>query len=301
MKRTGVIICLMVMIMTMLAPASFATQNDNATAAKPGFKIVSSTPEDGTKGVSVENLSVKIYFDTDMIPTKNVRKANFKQFKLTDENGKNIPIKVYYSHKEKGLLMVLSDNVSKDVTIEGNTSYTLEIGSDLQAANGSKLGTKETITFKTLDQSKSTMVYMIMMGVMMVGMIFFTSRSAKKEAEKQKQASGKHETVNPYKEAKRTGKSVEEIVRKDEERKAKEAEARAKQREADAELEAALSRDSKEISYNKRVSAPRPISAAGSTYKIKLPEKTTSRKGTTNPKNQTGKQKNAARKNNKRR
>ena len=63
-----------------------------------------------------------------------------------------------------------------------------------------------------------------MMGVMIVGMVFFTSRSAKKEAEKQRQESKKSETVNPYKEAKKTGKSVEEIVRKDAARKAKEAE-----------------------------------------------------------------------------
>lgn len=289
MKRIGVMVCLVIMAISMLAPACFAA-NDKA-AGMPGesnFKIVSSTPENGAKGVSVENLSVKIYFDTNMMPTKNIRKANLKQFKLTDSKGKKVPVKVYYSHKEEGLLMVVSDTVDNDITIKGNTEYTLKIGKDLQAADGTRLGKKETITFKTLDQSKSTTVYMIMMGVMIVGMVFFTSRSAKKEAEKQKQANGKHETVNPYKEAKKTGKSVEEIVKKDEERKAKEAAALAKQREADAELEESLNPEKAHVSTNKRVSAPRPISAAGSTYKVKVVK--------TQPENKTGKQKNSGKK-----
>lgn len=271
MKRIGVIVCLIIMAISMLAPACFAA-NDKA-AGIPGesnFKIVSSTPENGAKGVSVENLSVKIYFNTDMMPTKNIRKANLKQFKLVDEKGKKIPVKVYYSHKEEGLLMVVSDTINNDITIKGDTEYTLKIGKDLQSADGTRLGKKESITFKTLDQSKSTTVYMVMMGVMIVGMVFFTSRSAKKEAEKKKQTSGRHETVNPYKEAKRTGKSVEEIVKKDEERKAKEAAALAKQREADAELEESMNPKMASVSSNKRVSAPRPISAAGSKYKVKV-------------------------------
>ena len=44
-------------------------------------------------------------------------------------------------------------------------NYTLTIGKNLQAADGSKLGEQETIKFKTLDQQKSTRVYMILMAV----------------------------------------------------------------------------------------------------------------------------------------
>lgn len=293
MKRTGAIVCLIIMALTMLAPASFAAKTDAAAAGTSNFKILSSTPEDDAKGVSVENLSVKIYFDTDMLPkTEKARKANNKQFTLTDPDGKKLPIKVYYSHKEKGLLMVVSDNVDNDVEIKGATKYKLTIGSDLKSTDGTKFGKTETISFTTLDQSKSTTVYMIMMGVMIVGMVFFTSRSAKKEAEKQKQEGKKSETVNPYKEAKRTGKSVEEIVRKDAERKAKEAEKREKQRREDALLED----DEDEVSSNIRVSKPRPISASGSEYKVKVKKTQHSNKGTTNPKNQTGKQKNSGKK-----
>lgn len=50
MKRIGVIVCLIIMAISMLAPACFAA-NDKA-AGMPGgsnFKIVSSTPENGAK------------------------------------------------------------------------------------------------------------------------------------------------------------------------------------------------------------------------------------------------------------
>ena len=58
------------------------------------------------------------------------------------------------------------------------------------------------------------------MGLMLVlyaGIIGFSLRNAKKGAEKQ----AKEAKVNPYKEHKKTGKSVEEIVEKDQKRKEK--------------------------------------------------------------------------------
>lgn len=294
MKRIGVFVCLIMMVVSVLAPAAFADTKD--TAATAGFKIESSTPANGAKGVSVENLSVKIQCDKAMIPAnKSVKNANLKQFKLTDNKGKAIPIKVYYSHKkeDEGLLMVVSDTIDNNITIEGNTVYTLTIGKNLRATDGTTLGADQIIKFKTLDQKKSTRVYTIMMVLMMGGMIFFTTKSAKKAMEKENRESGKSETVNPYKEAKRTGKSVEEIVEKDKQRKAKEAAAREKKRAKEAEIEAAL--EEKKESSNKRVSGPRPISAAGSNYKVKV-VKTQHEKKSTNPKGQSGKQKNSKKK-----
>lgn len=300
MKRIGVLVCLMMMAASILAPAAFAdekvTADTPASAAKAGFEIESSTPENGATGVSVENLSVKIYFSKEMLQnSKSAKAANDKQFRLTDSKGKEIPIKVYYSHKEKkdGLMMVVSDTIDNDITIEGDTEYTLTIGKGLKASDGTELGVDQTITFKTLNQKRSTMIYTIMMVVMMAGMIFYTTRATKKAMEKENQAKGKSETVNPYKEAKRTGKSVEEIVAKDQQRKAKEAAAREKQRAREAEIEAAL--EEEPVSSNKRVSGPKPISAAGSTYKVKV-VKTKPEKKSTNPKGQSGKQKNSKKK-----
>lgn len=292
MKRIGALACLIMMMISILAPASFAA--NDASSQKSEFKVVSSTPHDGDQGVAVENLSVKIYFNKEVMPDSDkIRKANAKEFKLTDKKGKKIPTKVYYSEKEEGLLMVVSDIANSKITIKGDTPYTLTIGKNLQATDGSKLGTAQTIKFRTLDRDKSTKIYTIMMVVMIAGMIFFTSRSAKKAMQKESQEKGKSETVNPYKEAKRTGKSVEEIVKKDAQRKAKEAEALAKKKAKDEEILASLEDDDEPASGNKRVGERRPISAAGSEYKVKVvktqkPEKKTS----TNPKGQTGKQKN---------
>lgn len=131
------------------------------------------------------------------------------------------------------------------------------------------------------------------MAVMMVGMIVFTTRAAKKATEKEDQDAGKTKTVNPYKEAKRTGKSVEEIVAKDKQRKAKEAEAYAKKKAKEAEIMAALEEEVEEISSNKRVSAPKPISVTGSDYKVKVVKSQPEKKASTNPKNQSGKKKNS--------
>ena len=299
MKRIGALVCLMIMMVSVLAPAAFATEDANAQ--KTGFAIVDSIPHDKDEGVSVENLSVKIYFNKDVMPASDkIEQKNAKQFKLTDKDGKNVPIKVYYSDKEEGLLMVVSNVRSKEArktnsVIQGDMKYTLTIGKNLQAADGTKLGEVQTINFKTLDQQKSTTVYMILMAVMMVGMVVFTSKSAKKAAEKENKESGKSQTVNPYKEAKRTGKSVEEIVAKDAARKAKEAEALAKRKAADAELMAELEAEAAEeaISSNKRVSGPRPISKAGSEYKVKVVKTQPKKSTSTNPKNQSGKKKNS--------
>ena len=296
MKRIGALVCLMIMMVSVLAPAAFAVEANSQNA---GFTLVESIPHDKDEGVSVENLSVKIYFSQDVVPANDkIENKNAKQFKLTDADGKNIPIKVYYSDKEEGLLMVASNVHSKDARktnsiIKGDMKYTLTINKNFQAADGTKLGTEEVVTFKTLDQQKSTTVYMILMAVMMVGMIVFTTKSAKKAAEKEAKESGKSATVNPYKEAKRTGKSVEEIVAKDAARKAKEAEAAAKRKAAEAELMAELEAEAaaNAVSSNKRVSGPRPIAATGSEYKVKVvkPEP----KPSTNPKNQSGKKKNS--------
>ena len=71
-------------------------------------------------------------------------------------------------------------------------------------------------------------------------MVFFTVRSTKKAQEKENEEKKKTEGVNPYKEAKRTGKSVEEIVAKDNRKKKKREEAEARQREAEAAIEAEI-------------------------------------------------------------
>ena len=80
MKRIGALFCLIIITMTLLVPASFAADSSNSgNTDSAGFTIESSTPEDGATGVSVENLSVKIYFSKEMLPeSKSIRQANAK-------------------------------------------------------------------------------------------------------------------------------------------------------------------------------------------------------------------------------
>lgn len=288
MKRTGVLLCLLLMMMLMSASVCFAEEG--------GLKIEAQYPENGATGTAVENASLKMWFNQDVRPqSEQVRQANEKAIKLVDEKGKNIPIYVAYSPDEEGLMMVLSDNSAQ---IQGDTEYTLTIDPSFQAASGDTLAEGDKVSFTTLNQSQATTVNMIMMGVMMVGMIFFTSRSMKKQQEKEKAAKGKTETVNPYKEAKRTGKSVEEIVEKDKKNKEKQAVAAAKRASKNQRAKAAKEKADKNTSSDKkRVAGPRPISAAGGQYKpakkkAQKSQQNQQKKGNTRPKNQTGKQRN---------
>ena len=308
MKRISAFVCAMMIAMALMVPAAFAAEKTDAAAVtEPGFELVSSSPENGATGVAVDNFSVKIYFSKEMMPeTSAIRKSNEAQFTLTDPDGEKIPVKVYYSEKEKkrGLMMVAADysnNNEKDVQIKGASEYTLTIGDGLTATDGSRYNQTTVIKLKTLNQQRSMIVYMILMFAMMGGMVFFTIRSTKKATEKQKE---EHTTkgVNPYKEAKRTGKSVDEIVAKNEKARAKKEAAEAKRKAAEAEMEAEILEKMRK-ERNKRVSGPKPISAAGSDYKVKVvrtqPEKVEPKKnnkGTTNPKNQSGKKKNAGKK-----
>lgn len=312
MKRISAIICVMMLAVTMLAPTAFAANNNDSESAadKSGFELVQSSPEDGTEGVAVDNLSVKITFSKAMKPkNKSIRKANEKQFKLKDEDGNRIPVKVYYSEEEEGLLLVAADTFSgknKNQKVRGDVRYTLTIGRNLQATDGTTLGEQQTISMKTLNQGRSTAIYMVLMFLMMGGMIFFTVRGSKKDEKKEKEEREFKEGVNPYKEAKKSGKSVEEVVAKQSKKKKKKEEAIRRQKEAEAAIEAEIIEKIRK-EKNKRVAAPKSIEAAGSTLKLKVVSSAgkavetkesvaKTNKGTTRPKNQSGKKKNKKKK-----
>lgn len=310
MKRISVLVCTLLIAVAMCVPACFAADDVETTDVKNNLAIEQTSPEDGTEGVAVDNFSIKIYFNKAVKPeTKQIKKSNAKQFVLKNSKGVKIPIKVYYSDDEDGLILVAADVVSadRDHQIKGDQKYTLTIKRGFTAVDGSTMFQNEEITLKTLNQGRSTMVYMLLMVLMMGGMVFFTMRSTKKAAEKEKEEKKKQQHVNPYKEAKKTGKTVAEIVEKDNKKKRKKAEAEARAKEAEAAIEAEIMEKIRRES-NKRVSGPRPISAAGSTYKVKVrtdagkkveepkESKAKTSKGTTNPKGQSGKKKNSKKK-----
>lgn len=311
MKRLGALLCAMMMAVVLMAPASFAVNDKSGDVSnKTGFTLEESSPENGATGVAVDNLSVKLKFSKDMQPkNKAARKANEKQFKLKDSEGNKIPVKVYYSDETEGLLLVAADSYSKknkDAKIKSDEKYILTIGRNLKASDGTTLGEQQSLEMTTLNQSRSTVIYMVLMALMMVGMVVFVVRGTKKEEKKKAEEKALKEGKNPYKEAKKSGKSVEEIVAKNQKKKAKKEEAIRRQKEAEAAIEAEIIEKIRKES-NKRVSAPKSIKATGSKLRMKVvsdsgakveakESQAKTNKGTTRPKNQSGKKKNKGKK-----
>ena len=249
MKRIGAILMTVALIMMLSVSFCFADS---------GLKIENTYPEDGSTGASIENLGVKIHFSEEMT-YREVGKLNKKCFQLYDDEGNKLPTRVLYNNKKEGEVLVLLYNPKNEIKVEGNTEYTLKISGKTVADSGNTLGADQTVTFKTLNQSVNTMISMGMMVVMFGGIMVISARSAKKAAEEEVK---KQDKVNPYKEAKKTGKSVEEIVEKDQKKKAKEAEKAAKKAAKEADSD-----DDYEEDINKyRVSCRRSAGKAGSKY-----------------------------------
>lgn len=247
MKKIGAIFTITALILALSISVCFA-DSDQLT-------LTDSYPKDGSTGASIENLGVKLYFDGNMSEEK-AGKSNDGVFQLYDSEGKELPTRVIYNSKEKGVVLVLLDmNAKEKVTVESNSEYTLKISGELVDDDGRQLGEDQDITFRTLNQSTNMMISVGMMVVMFAGMIIATSKAAKKQVEEERKKQSK---VNPYKEAKKTGKSVEEIVEKDQKRKAKEAEKAARK--------AAEEDDDDEDNGNYKVKRRRSASEAGSKY-----------------------------------
>ena len=201
MKR-GTLIAVLTAIMIMACSVfSFAAD---------GLELVSSYPEDGQKNTSMENLGVKLTFNHP-INSEEAKKIDASKFSITDEDGEAVPVQVLFSEKNDGLVLVVAD-VDKGFVAKNNSEYTLKIGAGLVDNDGNELAKDQTITFRTYNQRVNNMVNMGMMFIMFGGIMFFTMRQNKqKEEEEGGSKEDTKEAFNPYREAKRTGKSVEEV------------------------------------------------------------------------------------------
>lgn len=263
MKRTGRILSLVIILVMMMTALCFAAPAEDAeqTEIKGGLTLLDTYPKDGSKGASIENMSVKLYFDSEF--TEGVlKKANDSAIQFIGPEGEKLPTRVLYNPKEKDVVLVIVDNDKdgKIITGKGNSEYTLKVSGTLRDDKGNTLGEDKTIKFTTLNQSANNMINMLMMFGMFGAIMVISMRSAKKEAQKQQNAK-KDDKVNPYKEAKRTGKSVEEIVEQDQKNKAKQAEKAARKAAREAEYD-----DDYLEEGVYRVKNPRPIAAAGGKY-----------------------------------
>ena len=259
MKRICRILCIITVIVMMTASLCFAEGTEG------GLQLLDTYPKEESSGAAIENFDIKLYFDKKM--TKEVLgTANDGCFTLTDADGNVLPILVLYSPKEEGVLMVLFDSNKenlgsdgKQITIKGNTEYTLKIAGSLKDDEGDTLGADRTIKFTTINQSRNSIISMLLMLVLYAGIIGFSMRNAKKSA-KEATKEGK---FNPYKEAKRTGKSVDEIMEKEYKRQAKlasKAEKDAEDEEEEEEEEPYL----EEGHY--RVKTRRTVASGGSAF-----------------------------------
>lgn len=134
---------------------------------------------------------------------------------------------------------------------------------------GDRLGKETTLSFTTFNQRLNMMINMGMMFLIFGGITVMTIRNANQQQEKKNKKDEKEEVAfNPYHEAKRTGKTVEEVIaenKKKEEKAAKKAKRKNKNGEAEYVKDYQLKLS--EILPNVySVSAPRPISTAGGKY-----------------------------------
>jgi len=287
MKRLGAIISLTLLIVMLTTSFAFASTLD----------LVKSYPENGDGGFQIVNTGVKLYFNEPILNKKN-EEVNNEAIKILNSKGKEMSIKTYYSTKETGLVLVLMEG-----TLETNTEYTIKVSEDFISAKGDPLSKPIKLTFKTRDTSKDTTVNMVMMGMMLVGVLFISSRNMKKQAAKKQEEYAKEQKVNPYKVSKETGKSVQEVVQKnakDKEKKARQdAKDKPNNRKSGSGEEKSQAIDKGPNYY--KVKSAKPISLAGSSYKTgrkakaeeaAAKEAAAKKAGTTRPKNQSGKAKN---------
>lgn len=228
--------------------------------AEGGFDLTYSYPEDGQTNTSMENLGVKLVFSKPL-NSDAAQKANADKFAIYDEDGKAIPIQTLFSDEENGLVLVLAD-IDKGFIAKNNSDYKLVISGDLVDNDGDVFGADKTITFKTYNQKVNNMVNMAMMFIMFGGIMVLSLRqnNAKQEEEEPKDAP-KEAAFNPYKEAKRTGKTVEEVKEEQAKKEAKEAKKKArKKKTAEVPQEKKIDNCAELLNNVYHVHAPAPIS-----------------------------------------
>lgn len=258
MKKISAVACLAMMLVMMMSGFAFADD----------FHITSTYPVDGAKNTTKENMCVKVYFNTAVGNAKS-KKINANKFSIRDKKtNRKYPTLIYYNKKNPKYVLFLVDTTKVPTkgkkAIKDNTEYVLEIDEDFVNNEGQTLGNDKNriVNFRTLNQQRNTSIYMIMMFLMFGGMFLFAGLQSKKEKEKDQKAES--EVFNPYREAKKTGKTVAEVLEEHnkEEEKRKERQRRKQEKEEEVDK---LVKEMDERRYP--VKRPRPIREAGSTYK----------------------------------
>lgn len=288
MRRIGAVISLIIVLVLSCTTLAFGA-----------LELERSYPEDGGSDYQAMNFAVKLYFNQNVAVKENAESVHFY-----DSDNKKIDFTVVFSEKEEGLALVAAEG-----DLQQNMEYRLVVDDTFQSLSGELLEEDVHIKFSTRDSSKDMTVNMVLMGVMMLAVVVLSTRTMKKS----KDGDGKDgkdkkddKKVNPYKVAKEKGKSVEEIVAKNQRAKEKSQQAAQKAKEQkDKDIAKILEEKgmTREEAYDpnlKKVKAPRPIKEAGSDYKSGTKAKEEAKKKeaakkraatTTNPKQGKGKAK----------
>ncbi|MDR1245848.1 MAG: hypothetical protein LBK57_02330 [Clostridiales Family XIII bacterium] len=288
MKKSGGIIFAIILAFFMSTAPSFAE----------GLNLVNNYPEEGSNASPPANLGIKLFFDNN-VSSRELREQNESCFKLIDDEGKAVPLKVLYTDADPNYILVIAEPEDEKLGLGSDREYRFEIAQELQALDGSTLDAPESITFRTRNSSMDMTINMVIMGVMVAGMLVFSTISMRRQMKKSA-ASDEKQKVNPYKVAKETGKNVTDIVAQEDKKKQKVAKKNAAKGDRNDDKSAV--KDGVETAENvdrrrvKRVKGPRPVSAAGSSYKSGRKAAAEKRareeaerlaKGTTKPKNKS--------------
>ena len=289
MRRLGIIAFIAALTLLMITAVSFAGS----------LEIEESYPSDGATGIMPINVAIKVWFDQDVFKGEAIGISN-EYFRVTDEEGEEQEITVVHDPGNRNMVLIVMNNDLAD-----NTEYTLTISDRFTSERGDSLGNPVSIRFTTQDMGNVFRTSMIMMFGMFIVILIFSSRQTKKDAQKEEEAKDKKRKVNPYKVSKRTGKSVDEIVKKTEKEKQKRAEEEAKHGKRKPSKGKKVKRldyvEEEPESANIRVRGPSPIADGGSDYKsgkrAKAEKEAAKKKasGTTRPKNQSAKKRNKKR------
>ena len=266
MKRRGLIaftIIIMLLMSTMLISAD-----------EGALKLVSTYPKDGQKNTSVENVGVKLMFNNS-VSSEDTRNHNKGCISIVNKKtGKKLKIKLLSSKRHKGLVLALGDNADGKLKVVNNAEYELRIDKSFADDNGNTLGRDIRLNFTTFNQKLNNSINVALMIVMFGGIALMTIREQKKKRDEENAESSKEtkkkETFNPYKEAKRTGRSVEDVLAEHNRKEAKKMKKLRRKGESSDEEESTDLNLAELLPYVYRVRAPRPISDAGGRYKSGL-------------------------------
>jgi len=223
--------------------------------------LVSSYPEDGQKNTSMENLGVKLKF-SGPINSKEAKATDADKFAIYDEDGKVVPTKILFSDKNDGLVLVLADP-DEGFSAKNNSEYRLVIDEGVADNDGNVLAEEQTVTFKTYNQRVNNIVNMAMMFIMFGGIMFISVRQQnnQKEEEESKKDAPKEAAFNPYKEAKKSGKSLEEVKAEQAKKEEKEAKKKArKKKKTEEQPEKKIDNCAELLNNVYHVHAPAPVS-----------------------------------------